>query len=75
MRYKEIAERYQKEVREVMEILNVREDTIKYVETAMCSLALEAELAGRENLCVEHAVIKFYGKNYKWRMTSCTKNR
>lgn len=48
MRYKEIAERYQKEVREVMEILNVREDTIKYVETAMCSLALEAEVAGRE---------------------------
>lgn len=48
MRYKEIAERYQKEVREVMEILNVREDTIKYVETAMCSLALEAEIAGRE---------------------------
>ena len=32
MRYKEIAKRYQKEVREVMEILNVREDTIKYVE-------------------------------------------
>ena len=35
MRYKEIAKRYQKEVREVMEILNVREDTIKYVETAI----------------------------------------
>lgn len=48
MRYKEIAERYQKEVREVMEILNVREDTIKFVETAMFSLALEAEIAGRE---------------------------
>ena len=48
MRYKEIAARYQKEVREVMEILNVREDTIKYVEAAMCSLALEAEVAGRE---------------------------
>ena len=48
MRYKEIAARYQKEVREVMEILNVREDTIKYVETAMRSLALEAEVAGRE---------------------------
>lgn len=48
MRYKEIAARYQKEVREVMEILNVREDTIKYVENAMCSLALEAEVAGRE---------------------------
>lgn len=31
-----------------MEILNVREDTIKFVETAMCSLALEAEVAGRE---------------------------
>ena len=31
-----------------MEILNVREDTIKYVENAMCSLALEAEVAGRE---------------------------
>ena len=31
-----------------MEILNVREDTIKYVEAAMCSLALEAEVAGRE---------------------------
>lgn len=48
MRYKEIAARYQKEVREVMEILNVREDAIKYVETAMCSLALEAEVAGHE---------------------------
>ena len=48
MRYKEIASRYQKEVREVMEILNVREDTIKFVETAMCSLVLEAEVAGRE---------------------------
>lgn len=48
MRYKEIAARYQKEVREVMEILNVREDTIKFVETAMCSLALKAEVAGRE---------------------------
>lgn len=48
MRYKEIAARYQKEVREVMEILNVREDTIKFVETAMSSLALEAEVAGRE---------------------------
>ena len=48
MQYKEIAVRYQKEVREVMEILNVREDTIKFVETAMCSLALEAEIAGRE---------------------------
>nr|DAV89230.1 MAG TPA: hypothetical protein [Caudoviricetes sp.] len=26
-------------------------------------------------LCVEHVVIKFYGRNYKWRMTNCTKNR
>ena len=26
-------------------------------------------------LCVEHVVIKFYGRNYKWRMMSCTKNR
>lgn len=48
MQYKEIAARYQKEVREVMEILNVSEGTIKFVETAMCSLALEAEVAGRE---------------------------
>ena len=48
MRSKEIASRYQKEVREVREIINVREDTIKFVETAMCSLALEAEVAGRE---------------------------
>ncbi|QFG07761.1 hypothetical protein KGB38_gp20 [Salmonella phage vB_SenS_SB28] len=48
MQYKEIAARYQKEARDVMEILNVREDTIKFVEAAMRSLALEAEVAGRE---------------------------